>query len=170
MHMHAPTRYTHGHTPHTYTRNGRPHARMLYGDEGPCLGALDQGAECGVEHSTTSAATFAHTVRRPYTLGAEIHGAETCYLGATVHDAEVRVHFLKSFQNRCSCENLSRKWSKSKKKSASLCPAAASAPTQHRRLCVCAIFGLRDVVPPRLSRCRQEPHLTPWAASLLHVD
>jgi hypothetical protein len=23
---------------------------------------------------------------------------------------------------------------------------------------------------PRLSRCRQEPHLTPWAASLLHVD
>jgi hypothetical protein len=41
-------------------------------------------------------------------------GAKTLYLGATVHSAELGVHFLKSFQKECTCENLSQKSLKSK--------------------------------------------------------
>jgi hypothetical protein len=43
-------------------------------------------------------------------------GAETCYLGAMVHDAELRVHFSKSFQKGHICEILSPKGSEGKKK------------------------------------------------------
>jgi hypothetical protein len=45
-----------------------------------------------------------------------ICGAEACNLGAMIHGAELRVHFLKSFQKRPTCENLSNKGLKSKKK------------------------------------------------------
>jgi hypothetical protein len=38
-----------------------------------------------------------------------ICGAEACNLGAMIHDAELRVHFLKSFQKGSTCENLSQK-------------------------------------------------------------
>jgi hypothetical protein len=44
-----------------------------------------------------------------------ICGAEACNLGAMIHGAELRVHFLKSFQKRSTCENLSQKGLKSKK-------------------------------------------------------
>jgi 23S rRNA maturation mini-RNase III len=44
-----------------------------------------------------------------YHLGAEVQGAVTCKLGAAVYDAEVRVYFLKSFQNRRVCEILLKK-------------------------------------------------------------
>jgi hypothetical protein len=44
-----------------------------------------------------------------------ICGAEACTLGAMIHGAEVRVHFLKSFQKRSTCENLSQKGLKNKK-------------------------------------------------------
>jgi hypothetical protein len=57
-------------------------------------------------------ATF---VARVMDLGAKIRGAETCYLGAIVHGAELRVYFLKSFQKGCTCENLSTKGLKNKK-------------------------------------------------------
>jgi hypothetical protein len=38
-----------------------------------------------------------------------IRGAEVCKLGAMIHGAELRVHFLKSFQKGSTCENLSGK-------------------------------------------------------------
>jgi hypothetical protein len=44
-----------------------------------------------------------------------ICGAEACNLGAMIHGAELRVHFLKSFQKGCTCENLSQKGLKIKK-------------------------------------------------------
>jgi hypothetical protein len=44
-----------------------------------------------------------------------ICGAEACKLGAMIHGAELRVHFLKSFQNGSTCENLSQKGLKNKK-------------------------------------------------------
>jgi hypothetical protein len=44
-----------------------------------------------------------------------ICGAEACKLGAMIHSAELRVHFLKSFQKRSTCENLSQKGLKIKK-------------------------------------------------------
>jgi hypothetical protein len=43
-------------------------------------------------------------------------GAEACNLGAMIHGAELRVHFLKSFQKESTCENLSQKGLKSNKK------------------------------------------------------
>jgi hypothetical protein len=45
-----------------------------------------------------------------------ICGAEACNLGAMIHGAELMVHFLKSFQKGSTCENLSQKGLKSKKK------------------------------------------------------
>jgi hypothetical protein len=45
-----------------------------------------------------------------------ICGAEACNLGAMIHGAELRVYFLKSFQKGSTCENLSHKGLKSKKK------------------------------------------------------
>jgi hypothetical protein len=48
-------------------------------------------------------------------LGAVIRGAETSKLGAAVHGAELRVHFLKSFQEGRICEILSQKGPKNKK-------------------------------------------------------
>jgi hypothetical protein len=44
-----------------------------------------------------------------------ICGAEACNLGAMIHGAELRVHFLKSFQKGSTCENLSEKGLKNKK-------------------------------------------------------
>jgi hypothetical protein len=44
-----------------------------------------------------------------------ICGAEACNLGAMIHGAELRVHFLKSFQKESTCENLSQKGPKSEK-------------------------------------------------------
>jgi hypothetical protein len=44
-----------------------------------------------------------------------ICGAEACNLDAMIHGAELRVHFLKSFQKGSTCENLSQKGLKSKK-------------------------------------------------------
>jgi hypothetical protein len=44
-----------------------------------------------------------------------ICGAEACNLGAMIHGAELRVHFLKSFQKGSTCENLSQKGLKNKK-------------------------------------------------------
>jgi hypothetical protein len=44
-----------------------------------------------------------------------ICGAEACNLGAMIHGAELRVHFLKSFQKESTCENLSPKGLKSRK-------------------------------------------------------
>jgi hypothetical protein len=38
-----------------------------------------------------------------------ICGAETCNLGAMIHGAEVRDHFLKSFRKGSTCENHSKK-------------------------------------------------------------
>jgi hypothetical protein len=44
-----------------------------------------------------------------------ICGAEACKLGAMIHGAELRVHFLKSFQKGSTCENLSQKGLKNEK-------------------------------------------------------
>jgi hypothetical protein len=44
-----------------------------------------------------------------------ICGAEACNLGAMIHGAELRVHFLKSFQKGSTCENLPQKGLKIKK-------------------------------------------------------
>jgi hypothetical protein len=44
-----------------------------------------------------------------------ICGAEACNLGAMIHSAELRVHFLKSFQKGSTCEKLSRKRVKKQK-------------------------------------------------------
>jgi hypothetical protein len=71
------------------------------------LGAADLGAEFDSHVSATCAPFVANS----FNLSAKIHGAGTYYLGVTVHDAELRVHFLKSFQKGCSCENLSTKGS-----------------------------------------------------------
>jgi hypothetical protein len=45
-----------------------------------------------------------------------ICGAEACNLGAMIHGGELRVHFLKSFKKGSTCENLSEKGLKRKKK------------------------------------------------------
>jgi hypothetical protein len=45
-----------------------------------------------------------------------ICGAEACNLGAMIHGAELKVHFLKSFQKGSTCENLSQKLKSKKKK------------------------------------------------------
>jgi hypothetical protein len=63
-------------------------------DQSAEVGATDQGAD----PLATSDATFAHAGQELYHLGALIQGAVMCKLGAAVHGAEVRVHFLKSFQ------------------------------------------------------------------------
>jgi hypothetical protein len=44
-----------------------------------------------------------------------ICGAEARKLGAMIHGAELRVHFLKSFQKGSTCENLLQKGLKIKK-------------------------------------------------------
>jgi hypothetical protein len=44
-----------------------------------------------------------------------IRGAEACNLGAMIHGAELRVHFLKSFRKGSTCENHSQKGLKIKK-------------------------------------------------------
>jgi hypothetical protein len=72
---------------------------------------VDQGAD----PQATSDATFAHAGQELDHLGAVIRGAETCKLGAAVHDAEVRVHFLKSFQKGRICEILFKKRAKKQK-------------------------------------------------------
>jgi hypothetical protein len=89
-------------------------------DQGAEVGAVDQGAEQGATDQgadalATSDATFAHSGQELYHLGAMIHGAVTYKLGAAVHGAEVRVHFLKSFQKGCICEILFKKGQKNKK-------------------------------------------------------
>jgi hypothetical protein len=81
------------------------------GPGGQTLGATDQGAE----PAATSAATSCHAGSADSHLGAKIHGAETCYLGAARHGAELRVHFLNSFQQGSNCEILSQKGPKNKK-------------------------------------------------------
>jgi hypothetical protein len=50
-----------------------------------------------------------HAVYHVVNLGTVARGAEALYLGATIHGAELGVHFLKSFQKRRTCENLSQK-------------------------------------------------------------
>jgi hypothetical protein len=55
-----------------------------------------------------------------------ICGTEACKLGAMIHGAELRVHFLKSFQKGSTCENLSQKGLICKKVGG-VSPAAASA-------------------------------------------
>lgn len=60
---------------------------------------MDQGAElgaviCGTNPGATSGATFAHVGRESYSLGAEIHGAEMCKVGAAVHDTKAGVHLF----------------------------------------------------------------------------
>jgi hypothetical protein len=77
----------------------------------PTLGALI----CGADPLATSDATFAHAGQELDHLGAVIRGAETCMLGAAVHGAEVRVHFLKSFENGRICEILFEKGKKKQK-------------------------------------------------------
>jgi hypothetical protein len=90
-----------------------------------CLGAADEGVELGAtDHDVELRAmspprqsiivTFVATTMD---LDATDLGAETCYLGAMVHGAELRVHFSKSFQKGHICEILSPKGSKGKKKS-----------------------------------------------------
>jgi hypothetical protein len=83
------------------------------GPGGKTLDATDQGAN----PLATSDATFAHAGQELYHLGAVIHGAVTCKLGAAIHGTEIRVHFLKSFQKGRICEILSKKGKKNKKKS-----------------------------------------------------
>jgi hypothetical protein len=53
-----------------------------------------------------------------------IRGAEACKLGAMIHGAELRVHFLKSFQKGSTCENLSGKGLKIKKVGQYVCAYA----------------------------------------------
>jgi hypothetical protein len=53
-----------------------------------------------------------------------ICGAEAYNLGAMIHGAELRVHFLKSFQKGSTCENLSQKGLKIKKRRPSVTTAA----------------------------------------------
>jgi hypothetical protein len=82
------------------------------------LGAADKSAELGaadqgVEPSATTAATSCHEGSAATHLG-----AETCYLSAANHGAELRVHFPNSFWQGSNCELLSQKGPKSKKKSA----------------------------------------------------
>jgi hypothetical protein len=98
---------THLRRPHATRTPARIGARDLDAE----LGAMDLGAEV----SATSASTLDHMDRPPYNVGAKMCGAEMCYLGAMIHDAELRVYFLKSFQNGCICEILLPKGSKKQK-------------------------------------------------------
>jgi hypothetical protein len=59
-----------------------------------------------------------------------ICGAEACKLGAIIHGAELRVHFLKSFQKGSTCENLSQK---GQKKSEKVGPEAHQTPDERAR-------------------------------------
>jgi hypothetical protein len=49
--------------------------------------------------SATSASTLDHVNCPPYNLSVKIRGAETCYLNAMIHDAELGVNFLNLFKN-----------------------------------------------------------------------
>jgi hypothetical protein len=95
-----------------------------------------------------------------------ICGAEACNLSAMIHGAELRVHFLKSFQKRSTCENLSQKGLKSKKDgrlhaSPSLC--AAAIPTTVVVTCngreLDLNYALELQSPPRLRRNPQRQHI-----------
>jgi hypothetical protein len=66
-----------------------------------------------------------------------ICGAEACNLGAMIHDAELRVHFLKSFQKGSTCENLSQKGLKIKKD-------GTACFSFTRRIPFCFLGGSRD--------------------------
>jgi hypothetical protein len=61
-----------------------------------------------------------------------ICGAEACNLGAMIHGAELRVHFLKSFQKGSICENLSQKGLKPEKTAA----MTQSVGRRRRRICI----------------------------------
>jgi hypothetical protein len=74
--------------------------------QGAEVGATDQGAEPGA----TSAATSCHAGSAASHLGAKIHGAKTCYLGA-----ELRVIF-RILSGRGLIVNFFRKRAKKKKK------------------------------------------------------
>jgi hypothetical protein len=80
-------------------------------NQGTEVGTVDQGAD----PSATSDTTSTHIDRESYHLGVEIHSAEACKFGSTVHGAEIGVHFLKSFQTRHICEKFSPKGPTSKK-------------------------------------------------------
>ena len=53
------------------------------------LGVIDPGAKLSTKPSPR--------LRRAQDLGAKIHGAETCKLGATNNGAELRVQILKAY-------------------------------------------------------------------------
>jgi hypothetical protein len=84
-------------------REGIKHKFYIYP-----LGAADHGAEVNVKFTM-------YVVYHVVNLGAVARGTEALYLGATVHGAELGVHFLKSFQKERTCENLSQKGIKCKK-------------------------------------------------------
>jgi hypothetical protein len=66
-----------------------------------------------------------------------IRGAETSKLGAAVHGAELKVHFLKSFQEGRICEILSQKGPKKQKSRLYLSKAKRVTPAAARHFLVC---------------------------------
>jgi hypothetical protein len=72
-----------------------------------------------------------HVTSAPWS--ATDHGAEACNLGAMIHGAELRVHFLKSFQKGSTCENLSQKGLKIKKDGTEGWRAAEKSRKKHAR-------------------------------------
>jgi hypothetical protein len=81
-----------------------------------------------------------------------IRGAEASNLGAAVHGAELRVHFLKSFHEGRICEILSQKGQKKTKKSVS--PTCSNmkffmaVPKEEWQLC--GVNAYRERTPARL--------------------
>jgi hypothetical protein len=75
-----------------------------------------------------------------------ICGAEACKLGAMIHGAELRVHFLKSFQKGSTCENLSQKGLKNKK-DGGLCLQFSVTPS------ICIFYELLQVMSRFFHEC-----------------
>ena len=69
------------------------------------LGAIDIGAKLDARiYGTKLAAKSPPRLRRAQDLDAKIYGVETCKLGATNNNAELRVQILKSYLQEHICE------------------------------------------------------------------
>jgi len=78
---------------------------------GAILDANNHGAKTygGRIYGAKLSAKSPPRLRRAQDLGIKIYGAETCKLGATNNDTELRIHILKSYLQGHICEKYTKK-------------------------------------------------------------
>jgi hypothetical protein len=84
--------------------------------------------------------------------------AEACNLGAITHGAELRVHFLKSFQKGSTCENLSKK-AKNEKRRSEMQVSGLEHPVSLKQVWLLGPFddALKQAVQQQLDRHPKKP-------------